>query len=240
MNGPSILRRAFPLWSLRVLLLCAWWPLTGCINLIRSPEIPRQQFSLALQVPEQKSPASAPVLAVRLFDAAPMFENQGFVYKVSRLRWQTDFYHTFAQPPAVLLTYETRRWMVHSGLFRSVAIPGLAPADSWQLQGFVNQMYGDFQDPEVPRAVLSVRYSLLPPGAQASTQPLFSKTYEQRRPLGEASPAGLVEAWNRAAEGILRELTTDIQAARKAYRTPLPPPPPDPAAPRLLEDLETQ
>jgi cholesterol transport system auxiliary component len=211
--------------------------LTGCIRLLQQPPVPRTAYSFSVDSARKSHSSLAPILAVRLFDSSPMFENQEFVYRLGATRWETDFYNAFAQPPAVLLTFETRRWMQNSGLFRAVAIPGLAPADSWQLQGFLTELYGDFQDAAAPQAVLAMRFTLLPPGAQASTKPLFNKSYDERVPLKEKSPSGLVDAWNRGAELILAELVNDIREAQATYqREPLPPPPPTPT-PGLLEAL---
>jgi len=215
---------------------------TGCIRLLQQPAVPRTEYSFSLSPPQHPPGNIAPILAVRLFDASPMFENQEFVYRLASTRWETDFYHIFSQPPSVLLTFETRSWMQHSGLFRSVAIPGLAPAESWQLQGFLNELYGDFQNATNPAAVISMRFTLMPPGAQASTQPLFNKSYEHREPLSDISPNGLVEAWNRGGEAILTKLAADIRSAQQIYKArPLPPPPPPAAspapAPGLLEAL---
>lgn len=219
---------------------------SGCIRMLQQPSLPRKEFALSLQSPDCPAHSLAPILAVRLFDAAPMFENQEFIYRLAETKWETDFYHLFTQPPSVLLTFETRRWMQRSGLFRSVAIPGLAPSQSWQLQGFVSELYGDFRNPAAPVAVLEMRFSLLPPGAQASTQPLFSRIYQQRTPVPAASPEGLVEAYNRAAELVLKRLTEDIRSAQVEYkRDPLPQPPPPtapaapgtPGGPGLLEAL---
>lgn len=190
----------------------------------------REEFSFTVDEPDRTPPRQGPVLTVRLFESAPAFENQEFIYRLSALRWQTDYYHVFAQPPATLLTFQVRRWMVHSGLFRSVAIPGLGPAEAWQLQGFVTQLYGDFSNPDLPEAVLHLRCALLAPGA--AMEAVFTKTYRQHVPLRVNTPEGLVEAWNQALQGILSELTADVA---RALRHPPSPPRPPPAPPPSQE-----
>lgn len=205
--------------------------LTGCLRLLEQPPLDKAEFGFHLDHPDLPPPpaaSAAPVLSVRLFEAAPTFENQEFIYRLSALRWQTDYYHVFTQPPATLITFEVRRWMAHSGLFRSIAIPGLGPAQAWQIQGFLTQMYGDFQDPSHPRAVLHLRCVLLAPGLAG--KPTLAKTYRQQIPLRVNSPEGLVDAWNEALRRILQELTIDVKRSMDdTSRPPAPSPTPSPS-----------
>jgi hypothetical protein len=188
-------------------LLCL---LGGCSFLqLRTSE--RVEFSFSPQFPSVPPPPNAPGLSIRLFEAAPQFERENFVFRLGSTRWETDFYRVFADPPATLLTAATRRWMAHSGLFSRVAIPGLGTSQNWNLEGFVNDIHGDYREPDQPKAVLEMKFTLQAPGSSRSSTPLLTKTYREVTPLEINSPTGLVDAWSRNFEKIMRQLVADMR-----------------------------
>lgn len=189
------------------LLACVFF--SGC--LVQRAEPPRSSFSFAPELPGLPPRSGGPVVAVRMFEAAPEFENQWFVYRVSEFNWESDFFRVFAGSPQSQLTILTRRGLAGSGLFSSVAIPGLAQGNSWQLQGFIPELYGDFRDRSAPIAVISMKFTLLAPGATAARPAVFTRRYEAKIPLEKSSPDGLMRAWDRGFEKILSELIGDLR-----------------------------
>jgi hypothetical protein len=191
-----------------LLFVLIFMSMVGCS--LRSPERSREVFGFAPEVPQHPAPKSAPVLAVRLIEAASEFENQWFVYRTGEFEWKSDFYRVFANSPASQVTDLTRRWLSGSGIFSAVSIPGLSPRESWQLEGFLEELYGDFRNPSKPEAVLTLEYALYAPRVTASSNPLFNKKYTARKPVTELTGAGLMRAWDAALADILGRLTRDL------------------------------
>jgi ABC-type uncharacterized transport system auxiliary subunit len=184
--------------------------LSGChLPQMRTNE--RVEYSFFPTFPDAVAPPNAPSLAVRLFEADPQFERENFVFRLGEERWETDFYRAFADPPATLLTFATRRWMARSGLFSMVSIPGLGTTGNWQLEGFVNRIYADYRDSAQPRAVLEMKFSLFPPGSTRTSTPVLSRTYSEVNSLEVNSPQGLVAAWSGGFENIMRRLVNDLR-----------------------------
>lgn len=181
----------------------------GC--LLKQPPAKTVSFGFAPEIIRKAIPNNQRILAVRLFEAAPTCEQSEFSYRLSELSWESDYYHTFSQPPAALLTYKARQWLSGSGLFQSVAIPGLAPSGCWNLQGFLTRLYGDFRNPEKPEAVISMRFSFFSPNAEAASKPLFNRAYEARIPFSSRTPSALMEGWDRGVEQIFRRMTEDVR-----------------------------
>lgn len=196
--------------AVRILLLVALSVVVAaCIS--QRPEPPRSVFSLAPEYPSRPASSTGPVLAVRLLETAPEFETQFFVYRTGDFTWESDFFRVFADSPSAQITAVTRRWLQGSGMFSSIAIPGLAPGNSWQLQGFVDRLYGDFRDRSHPQAVLSMSFSLLPPGSTAKSDVVFTKNFHANVPLAQNSPDGLMRAWDAALSQVLRELVSELR-----------------------------
>jgi len=204
--------------------------LVGCFK--PRPPVQRIEFSFAPKVPERPAPTNGRTLEVRLFDANPKSEGDEFVYRLSETTWENDFFHHFSQPPATLITFETRRWLLHSGLFESVSIPGLAPRGSWQLQGYLTELYADFTNLERPEVVMGLRIALYEPDAPASARPLMSETFHAREPFHPRTPHAMILAWDRALERILSQATNEL---RQTLSRPLPEPSLSPS-PDLEED----
>jgi cholesterol transport system auxiliary component len=181
--------------------------LSGCLSLERT-EPSRQSFDFAPQLPQAAAPDQGPTLLVSYFATEPQFATGEFVYRISDVQWQSDFYRHWVDAPAALLTDWTRRWLAGSGRFRNVGTPGLLAGSQANLQGRIVELYGDFRA-ESPTAVITLAFNLQPGGTKAQT-PIWAKTYHRSIPLTRSSPDALVEAWNRGLEEILRDLSREV------------------------------
>ncbi len=214
--------RFFSLCTRSLFLAATCLALTSCI--FQQPAKNGISFAFAPKTPQIAPPQNGPTLSVRIFDSDPSCEQTNFSYRVSSVEWETDYYNTFSQPPDVLATYETRRWLASCGIFKSVSIPGLAPAPSYQLQGFLSEIYGDFTDLENPKAVITLKFAFYAPGTTASSSPLLQRSYHAETPFAKRTPAALVAAWDLCLESILSRLANDLRKC-------LPPNTSQPAAP---------
>jgi hypothetical protein len=75
----------------------------------------------------------------------------------------------------------------------------------------VNALYGDFRNPNSPRAVLEIEFFLT---SEIAAKPgiLMQNRYAKSLPLTGRTPEALVKAWNHALEEILTSLTADLKA----------------------------
>jgi hypothetical protein len=193
-----------------LLLACFALLLSGCLNLERA-EPTRESFDFSPQLPRLATPSQGPILLVSYFAAEPQFATGEFVYRVSEVQWESDFYRHWVEAPATLLTDWSRRWLSGSGHFRDVGTPGLLAGSQATLQGRIIELYGDFRT-ESPSAVITLAFHLQPGGTKPEV-PFWSKTYRRSIPLAQRNPASLVEAWSRGLEEILREVSRDVAVA---------------------------
>ncbi len=125
---------------------------------------------------------------------ATPFAAGGFVYRVNGGRWETDPYNQFLAGPGQMMTSLVRNWIRESGLFRSVAIPGEGGGQTFLINCAVTEMYGDFQNPFAPQAVLTMRVQVF--GSQRRLA--REVTLSQSVPVRARTPEALVEAWDEA------------------------------------------
>lgn len=130
----------------------------------------------------------------------------GFVYKVSPTEWEIDAYNGFLVAPSQMMTSVVRQWISNSRQFSSVAVAGDPGGQEWVIRCSVSELYGDFQFPGSPEAVLTMDVQLF--RNQGGKQVLISEsTLERRVPVAESRPRALVEAWNVALREVLTELS---------------------------------
>lgn len=179
----------------------------GCMSL-EKPEPAREDFTFNPLLPRQPPAPTGPTLAVAYFACEPQFASGEFVYRISDLQWESDFYRQFVDSPATLVTELTRSWLAGSGRFREVGTPGLLKDSSARLQGRIVELYGDFRTAEA-RGVIGLEFSLWRRGAQGDAW-LWSKNFRRSVGLPERTPGGLVRAWDQGLAEILAELTTEV------------------------------
>jgi uncharacterized lipoprotein YmbA len=136
---------------------------------------------------------SGATAAVGFADVAIPFASGGFVYRVNGGRWETDPYNQFLVSPAQMMTALTRNWVAESGLFRDVAVPGEGGGQTYLINCAVTELYGDFQNPPAPQAVLAMRVQVFSQGRLVR-----EATLSQSVPVRARTPEALVAAWNEA------------------------------------------
>lgn len=195
-------------------IVCSWvllsFTITGCSGLNKNyPE--RNYYVLNVSNKDQNlSPVSGTILEVRRFQISPSFADSGFVYQKGDLSYESDFYNQFFRPPSLLITEETRMWLSESGLFKYVVDPTNAMGPDYILAGNINELYGDYRTPNVPKAVMGIQFFLMD---ETSTNPkiVLHNNYRREVILSNSSPKALVKGWSDALEQILTDLEGDLK-----------------------------
>jgi uncharacterized lipoprotein YmbA len=200
---------SFPFGAVALIMVAAM--LTAC-TLTRPSPVKRTYLlePTALPVAATQKPLTLRIGALAV--AAP-FRGRQLVYRYDDLKYEADFYSEFFVAPASMLSEATARALVSTNTFKRVIPPGAAPDDGdYQLDGFVNELYGDARDPTKPAAVLSITFYLSAMNWASGPSVIWSREYKQRVPIAASSPDEVVRAWNTALTSLLADLARDLAA----------------------------
>lgn len=184
----------------------------ACISVGIERSYPEKRY-FALEVRaagNSANPTGNEILEVSNLRVSPRYGDKNFVYRISDVAYESDFYHQFLVPPASLITEEVRKNLTNSQLFKHVISSSSQLQPSYVLEGTVTALYGDFRQADAPIAVLEIEFFL---NSTIPTKPgiVMQKHYTKSVPLGGRSPEALVKGWNEALEVILASLVTDLQ-----------------------------
>jgi cholesterol transport system auxiliary component len=177
----------------------------------------RQTFLLDPPAPPAVAQTQQASLRVGTVNVAAPFRGKAFVYRMSDLRFETDFYVEFLVPPAAMLAEQTARALEHAKAFRRIAGPGATADADWILDGFASALYADTREAGKPAAELDVTYYLTPAGGAEQT-PVWTREYRQRIAMRDSSPVAYAESLNRAFGEIVAELARDLASAQLPKR----------------------
>ena len=147
----------------------------------------------------------------------PRYHGREFIYRLSNVRYQTDYYNLFLVSPGALLAEETGQWLAQGGPFERVIAASSRVRATHLLEGTVVLMEGDFRNVGAPKAALGVSLTLIDQTAILPTI-VFQKHYTQFMALSNTAPATLVEGWNKALQSILTGVETDLEVDLKKLR----------------------
>lgn len=183
----------------------------GCVGIERSYPDKRYFVLDAPANPTPSNPSANETLQVSNIRVSPRYADKGFVYRTSEAGYQSDFYNQFLVSPASLITEEVRKGLTGSQVFKYVISASNQSQPSYVLEGAVNALYGDFRNPNSPRAVLEMEFFLTSeiPGKSGI---LMQRSYAKSIPLTGRTPEALIKGWNQALEEILTALVTDLRA----------------------------
>jgi len=197
-----------PIFGLMVVLVAG-----GCS--IKQSYPSKDYFALEVSRETESAPPSAEkTLLVQDFIVSPKFEDKGFVYRLTDLTYETDYYNEFIVPPGALFSEDTREWLAGSGIFDLVGDRRTVVSPTYTLQGRITALYGDMRKKGREKAVLEVRVFVFEhpgPDVTHETDLRFQKKYREEVPLSARSPAALVEGWNTAFRNILTALEKDLR-----------------------------
>jgi len=194
--------------------LCGAMPLllSGCLS---RPALVRQTFALSSPAPsDTKATTGVGVLALRSCTVSPLFAGRALVYRLGPETYEQDPYAGFLVNPNDTVALEVRSQLRNSGVFRVVTEPGsLLEADRW-VEVYISELYGDFQNPKQPAAVLSLRFVFFRAKAGAPNEVVLDQSYTRHLPLARNSAADVVAGWNQALTEIMTQVAADLAAAK--------------------------
>ena len=191
---------------LALLALCA-----ACVGIEKSYPDKRYFVLEASANPSLANPAGNETLEVSNIRISPRYADRSFVYRTSEAGYESDFYNQFLVSPSSLITEEVRKALTGSQIFKYVISPTNQSQPSYVLEGTVNALYGDFRNPNSPRAVLEMEFFLTSeiPGNPGI---LMQRRYAKSLPLTGRTTEALIKGWNQALEEILTSLVADLKA----------------------------
>lgn len=195
---------------LALLALCA-----ACVGIERS--YPDRRYYV-LEIPGTTNPTNttaAETLEVSNIRVSPRYADRSFVYRTSESGYESDFYNQFLIAPASLITEEVRKGLIETQIFKHVIGAASQSQPNYVLEGAVNALYGDFRNPDSPKAVLEMEFFLT---SEIPAKPgiVLQKHYAKSIPLTGRSPEALVKGWNQALGEILTSLEADLKAVAPA------------------------
>jgi ABC-type uncharacterized transport system auxiliary subunit len=208
MKASARLAKILTVWAVGLVCLTSF---SGCKGFIFSkPQTPDKHYFMLDVTPAQPAKpsgqASTRVLNLRPFRISPQYVNRGFVYRLSPVAWDSDFYNEFFLPPANMLAEETRLWLEASGLFAKV-LDGASELDATHvLESSITAMYADLSDKRNPQAILEMQFLLVEekPGNVVSI--VLHENTRSVVPLKDKSPASVAEGLSKAFEQTLTRL----------------------------------
>lgn len=192
----------------RVLIVGCALLAAACSPFTRESPV-RQQFLLAAPSPPAVAKTQPGALRVGTINVAAPFRGKTFVYRVSDLRYESDFYVEFLVTPGTMLAEQTARALAQSKPFARIVGPGTSGDAAWVLDGFASALYADRREAGKPAAVIDITYYLT--GAAVDEQvPLWTHEYHERVPMRDASASAYADALNKAFGEIVAALSRDL------------------------------
>jgi cholesterol transport system auxiliary component len=190
--------------------------LAACSAVTRPAPV-RQTFLLEPPLPQAVAQPQPGALRVGSINVAAPFRGKAFVYRMSDLRFETDFYVEFLVPPAAMLSEQTARALTRAMPFARIAGPGATADAEWVLDGFASALYADTREAGKPAAELAIAYYLTPAGGTEQA-PVWSREYRRHAPMRDGSPVAYAEALNTAFGEIVAELARDLSTVQLPKR----------------------
>lgn len=174
---------------------------------------PNPDQSSWLVSPERTSaPRATPVnmhLKMGTFSANAPYDGKSLVYRMSDNKFEKDFYNVYLVYPRDMVANATMKWLTHSKAFTLVIEQPTTFFPMYQLQGVIDEFYGDYRDQ--PTAVVSIQFY-----ASASfngKNGMFSTPRITKRvPLADKSTQALITGQQQALSEILQELEARLVA----------------------------
>lgn len=195
-----------------VALLLAGLIIQGCS--LKQPIPAKQSFLLEpVRTGEVRTVESLVQLRLRNLQVAAPFEGKGFVYRTSGLGYKSDFYNEFLTAPRTLIAGQLQTWLGASKIFRNVLPPGITLEATHALDGTISALYGDFQNPSAPKAVVAAEFFLSSDQTSLS-EIVFHKNYRQEIAIDGRQPEALAKGWTEALARIFASLEQDLVLAK--------------------------
>jgi len=179
---------------------------------LNTPYPSRALYTLNVDPPVPATPPHEQkdvTLRIRRIVAVAPFNGQAFVYRMSANSIRTDYYNTFAAPPADLVTSELVQWLRASKLFTAVVDSGATLHHQWVLEGRIQDLSIDMSNPAKAQAVVTMQMLLLD-DSSAVPRVLFDKSYTERAPITSADPVSASAGWSITCGRVFNRIADDL------------------------------
>lgn len=183
--------------------------LAGCLS-FDQPALDRRLFTVD-PVRTGRDAAPGPwadqglSLRVRPFSVSTPYADRTFSYRIGESEFQTDFYNAFAADPADLFMEQAVEWLSQSRVFSRVTPDDVDVPATHALRGRIVELYGDYAEPESPRAVVSLRFILTDERSVGSSV-VLDALIRRSAPVEGDGPSALAAAFSNAYAQVLAEL----------------------------------
>ncbi|MCE9598528.1 MAG: hypothetical protein K8S54_11220 [Spirochaetia bacterium] len=194
--------------------LCSFLAGPGCVSTER--DSPQKHFYII----EAARPKTEPVrqvdavLKFRKFKVSPRFDTRSLIYRTGDVTYETDFYNEFLSDPGSMISENTRAWISESGAFKAVVDGSSSLAETFVLEGTIQDIYGDFRGQ--PATQLSMHIFLLAM-EDSEYRIVFQKVFTASIPLQGKSSEFLIRGFNQTLSKQLTELERELVSAARTY-----------------------
>lgn len=184
--------------------------LAGCSN---STEVVKINSGLVLSADRQEgTDVTRPkgTCKIRFFRISSTFETNYLMYKVKDYSYQADYYNRFLVSPASMITEQTQKWLIESGIFRNVLDDSSRADSQYLLEGKIKSLYTDFIDADKFSAVIEINFVLIETKGVSSSI-VLDKSYKAVTDLSSANIAEIINAMNLSLEKVLTSFEEDLK-----------------------------
>jgi ABC-type uncharacterized transport system auxiliary subunit len=149
------------------------------------------------------------VLRIGRFGASSPFKYKSFVYRVSELKFETDYYNQFLVRPEEMMVEHIYDWFSGREMFRDVVRwDSMFDAD-YELSGHVVSLYGDFREETSYKAVMEIEFTFAEVGSEKA-KVVFEETYRTESQFDSEDVRELVRGYGKCLEDVLNKVEADI------------------------------
>lgn len=181
--------------------------LTGCA--IGKPAPTSNRYGIQPILPATGTADRAGILRIGNVRVATGFSGEQLVYRMSDVRYVSDFYERFVGEPGPMLGEQLAGWLERTGPFETVTRTASASVSPYVLEALVTELYGDFRPERPPEAVMTIQFTVLDTRA-IRPRVALEQGIGQRVEIPEASAEALVRGYNQVLGGILSDLATSL------------------------------
>jgi hypothetical protein len=193
----------------RVGLFILFTAVLSCSPLERRP-LEKKYYDLTISTPRVQDAdrcKGSPIL-IREFQIAPQFDSHAFTYKMSEKEYATDYYTEFVSYPAKLITDKFSEQICGTPYFSSIRASRQLDIQ-YRLSGKITQLFGDFQSPGHPKAVMAIQL-LLEKRETHTFSIVHSRTYEAVIDIPTAEHVELAAGWSSGFTDIFRQFMDNV------------------------------
>ena len=192
-----------------VCLFAGIWGSSGCLS---RPALKIETFAFNTPTDETTNNAArSRVLGIRKLEIAAPFEGRSLVYRMGEFSYVRDPYAEFLEAPAEELMNPVRESLRRQGHFKAVVESGSALKPDTLVEIYINQMFGDFRQPERPLAILTMRFTFFDAPNGVPGRVILQQEYSRSVSLNAPNAAALMKGWNQALAEILAEVSLDFR-----------------------------